>query len=228
MPSDDALVQIKEEYLPSSAMINMMGKVEALFSKWKVIPNYVIEAGFKDPVKREAAKRNKMIYQGKVRVRTVTELVKGAAQVWEIMNEVTMPLLIVHGEQDAIIEPSISRKLHERVSSSDKTLKIYPEMWHSLVNGETDENVELVMSDMISWLEERAPKAAVCDAATVAIPTRRENLEMRDSLDGSGSVEGDGTGSERWYSKGNGSPETENLLCEWSSPDSIHFQHVVI
>ena len=42
----------------------------------------------------------------------------------------------------------------ERSASTDKTFKLYPGMWHGLTAGEPDENVELVFSDIVAWLDE--------------------------------------------------------------------------
>lgn len=41
-------------------------------------------------------------------------------------------------------------------SSSDKTFKLYSNMWHALLYGETPENSEIVFGDIINWLEDRA------------------------------------------------------------------------
>lgn len=65
-----------------------------------------------------------------------------------------MPFLVLHGTDDVVADPSGSRLLHERASSRDKTLKLYPGMWHVLM-GERPEDVERVFADVISWLEDR-------------------------------------------------------------------------
>lgn len=46
--------------------------------------------------------------------------------------------------------------LYEVATSSDKTFKLYRNMWHALLYGETPENSEIVFGDITSWLEERA------------------------------------------------------------------------
>lgn len=62
----------------------------------------------------------------------------------------------MHGEADTVTEPEVSRALYERASSKDKTIKLYQGMWHGLTSGEPDANVEVVFSDIISWLNKRA------------------------------------------------------------------------
>ncbi|KAL7179735.1 hypothetical protein ACSBR1_043024 [Camellia fascicularis] len=50
---------------------------------------------------------------------------------------------------DVMNDPDVSRELYEQAKSKDKTLKIYDGMMHSSLFGETDENVEIVWSDIL-------------------------------------------------------------------------------
>nr|GMD52830.1 caffeoylshikimate esterase-like [Ipomoea batatas] len=72
-----------------------------------------------------------------------------------IRKEVTLPFIVTHGEDDIVTDPSVSKLLHEKASSTDKTLKLYPGMWHSLTYGELPENSDAVFSDIIGWLDQR-------------------------------------------------------------------------
>ena len=64
--------------------------------------------------------------------------------------------MILHGEEDKVTDKSVSKQLYDVASSSDKTFKLYPEMWHGLLYGETLENIRIVFSDIINWLEEKS------------------------------------------------------------------------
>lgn len=68
----------------------------------------------------------------------------------------TLPFFVLHGEADTVTDPEVSRALYQRASTTDKTMKLYPGMWHGLTAGEPDENIEVVFSDIISWLDTRA------------------------------------------------------------------------
>lgn len=70
-----------------------------------------------------------------------------------------VPLLIVHGGGDVVCDVACVEELHRRAGSEDKTIKIYPEMWHQMV-GESEENVDLVYGDILDWLKSRAERAA--------------------------------------------------------------------
>lgn len=70
----------------------------------------------------------------------------------DTLHEITLPFFVLHGEADIVTDPEISKALYERASSSDKTIKLYPGMWHGLTSGEPDANVDLVFADIINWL----------------------------------------------------------------------------
>lgn len=57
---------------------------------------------------------------------------------------------------DVVCDPEGSRMLYKNAGSTDKTLHVYPEMWHQLV-GEPAEGVEKVFGDMFKWLDARLP-----------------------------------------------------------------------
>lgn len=65
----------------------------------------------------------------------------------------TLPFLVLHGDSDTVTDPEISKALYEQASSIDKTMKLYPGMWHGLTAGETDENVGIVFTDVVAWLD---------------------------------------------------------------------------
>lgn len=71
-----------------------------------------------------------------------------------------MPFFILHGEADTVTDPEVSRALYERSSSIDKTMKMYPGMWHGLTSGEPNYNIEIVFLDILSWLDKRSGDGA--------------------------------------------------------------------
>ncbi|KAJ6332527.1 hypothetical protein OIU77_008574 [Salix suchowensis] len=72
--------------------------------------------------------------------------------------DLNVPFLMVHGEDDFVCDFRSASFVHESASSKDKTLKIFPGMWHMWI-GEPEENVELVFGTILSWLEDHAAKA---------------------------------------------------------------------
>lgn len=73
--------------------------------------------------------------------------------------QVSLPLLILHGECDKVTDPSVSKALYEMASSSDKKLNIYKDGFHALLEGEPDETIIRVFDDIIAWLDEHSKQA---------------------------------------------------------------------
>lgn len=75
----------------------------------------------------------------------------------------TLPFFVLHGEADTVTDPEVSRALYEQASSKDKTIKLYPGMWHGLTSGEPDNNIDIVFADIISWLDKRSADDYITD-----------------------------------------------------------------
>ncbi|XP_051131668.1 caffeoylshikimate esterase-like isoform X2 [Andrographis paniculata] len=150
------MCKISEKVKPHPVIISLLMRVVDLIPKWKIVPTKdVIDSAFKDPAKREEVRSNKLIYQEKPRLKTALELLRTSMDLEDTLDQVTLPFLVLHGEADAVTDPEVSRALYEQASSKDKTMKLYPGMWHALTAGEPDNNVDIVFSDILSWLDNR-------------------------------------------------------------------------
>lgn len=105
--------------------------------------------------KRVLADKNPVRYRGKPRLGTVVELLRVTEFLSERLCDVKIPFIVLHGSADVVTDPTVSRALYEEAKSEDKTIRIYEGMLHSLLFGETDENIGLVRNDILSWLDER-------------------------------------------------------------------------
>ncbi|KAG4174335.1 hypothetical protein ERO13_A11G114500v2 [Gossypium hirsutum] len=155
------MCKISEKLKPHPVVINILTKMEQVIPRWKIVPSKdVVDSAFKDPVKREV-RNNKLIYQDKPRLKTALEVLRTSMSIENGLNEVRLPFFVLHGEADTVTDPEVSKALYEKARSTDKTIKLYPGMWHGLTAGEPDENVEMVFADIIGWLDKR------CNAVTL-------------------------------------------------------------
>lgn len=115
----------------------------------------LVDKSVKVPEKRIIGGMNPMRYRDKPRLGTVVELLRVTDYLSSRLSQVEIPFIVLHGNADVVTDPAVSQQLYENANSKDKTLKIYDGMMHSLLFGETDDNVELVRGDIISWLDER-------------------------------------------------------------------------
>lgn len=116
----------------------------------------LLDKSIKVPHKKIVAERNPLRYQGRPRLGTVVELLRITDYLHSKLSHVSIPFLVVHGSADVVTDPGISRTLYETASSADKTIKIYDGMMHSLLFGETDDNVDIVRRDILDWLSQRS------------------------------------------------------------------------
>ncbi|XP_033146539.1 caffeoylshikimate esterase isoform X1 [Brassica rapa] len=149
--------QIAEEMKPPKPVISMMNLVIHLIPSWKsILPGPdIINLAIKQPHKRQEIKDNPNCYIGRPRMKTMSELFRVSLDLENRLHEVTMPFIVLHGEDDKVTDKEASKLLYEVASSNDKTLKLYPEMWHSLLFGEPLEKSEIVFNDIVQWMETR-------------------------------------------------------------------------
>ena len=93
-----------------------------------------------------------LVYHGRLGARLLREFFAGIARVEKRASSLTLPLLILHGGDDAMTLPEGSRILYARAGSSDKTLKIYPGLFHEIFN---EPEREEVLGDVLNWCNAR-------------------------------------------------------------------------
>jgi acylglycerol lipase len=77
-------------------------------------------------------------------------MLSAMARITEEAAKITLPVIIVQGAEDVLVEPSGAQMLYDKVSSKDKTLKIYDGMFHEVFN---EPDRERVLMDVEGWLE---------------------------------------------------------------------------
>jgi alpha-beta hydrolase superfamily lysophospholipase len=87
---------------------------------------------------------------------TVAEMVRADERLKRDFPLLKLPLLILHGTADKVTRPGGSQFFHDTAGSADKTLKLYPDHAHDLLN---DLDKEVVMGDIVGWIEARLPAA---------------------------------------------------------------------
>jgi alpha-beta hydrolase superfamily lysophospholipase len=107
----------------------------------------------RDPEVVAAYVADPLNYHGKVRARTVGEMVATAAGFPAAVGALTLPLLVMHGTEDKLVPPAGSQLVYDGASSPDKTLRWWDGLHHELVN---EPEREQVMDEIVAWLDARA------------------------------------------------------------------------
>ncbi|MEX2535474.1 MAG: lysophospholipase [Trueperaceae bacterium] len=113
----------------------------------RVDPDYLSRL----PAEVEAYRNDPLVFHGKASAQTALELLKGV-QALELAPHLTVPLLLIHGNQDRIADPVASGELSRRVGVSDMTFELVAGGYHELLNDLEQERIRERIGD---WLEAR-------------------------------------------------------------------------
>ncbi|MDY7092696.1 MAG: alpha/beta hydrolase [Acidobacteriota bacterium] len=72
-------------------------------------------------------------------------------EVYERAGEIRIPALFLLGASDAVADPQQGRQVFERLGSEAKTLRVYPQFFHEVLN---ESGRQRVYADVESWLRD--------------------------------------------------------------------------
>ncbi|XP_010420291.1 PREDICTED: caffeoylshikimate esterase-like [Camelina sativa] len=151
------MCKIADDLVPPPVLKQILIGLANVLPRHKLVPQKdLAEAAFRDVRKREMTPYNVICYSGKPRLRTAVEMFHTTQEIEKQLQKVSLPILILHGEADTVTDPSVSRELYEKAKSSDKKIVLYEDAYHSLLEGEPDDMILRVLSDIILWLDEHS------------------------------------------------------------------------
>lgn len=124
-----------------------------MFPKLKFPQKDLGQILFRDVNKRKMAGYNVIAYKDWPRFRTDMEMLRTTSEIEKRLQEVSLPLLILHGAADMITDLSGSKALYEKSKNVDKQLEIYEDAYHAILDGEPDETIFQALGNIISWLD---------------------------------------------------------------------------
>jgi alpha-beta hydrolase superfamily lysophospholipase len=106
----------------------------------------------RDPAVVEAFKNDPLVFHDRFPVRTGAEILLAAKRIQLGLEQLRLPLLILHGTKDVVTDADGARLLAERAGSTDKTLRLYPGLYHEVFS---EPEREQVLADLLAWLDAR-------------------------------------------------------------------------
>ena len=88
----------------------------------------------------------------KVSTKWFAEATRAMQEVAEWALRITTPILVMHGTEDKLASVDATKRLFERIGSSDKELVIYPGFYHELFN---EPEKQEVFKRVTEWLHKR-------------------------------------------------------------------------
>ncbi|NND34683.1 MAG: alpha/beta hydrolase [Saprospiraceae bacterium] len=144
-----AALKVKEDLSPLLQKIApIMAKIAPKLKTIKLDPGLIS----RDPAEVEKYRNDRLIYHGRISAQTGNETLQASKTIEQCFPGFDWPVLVLHGSDDGLTEPEGSRVFYEQIASDDKTLKLYEEYRHELLN---ELGREVVLEDIRDWMTRR-------------------------------------------------------------------------
>lgn len=110
----------------------------------------------RDPEVDRRVAADPLCYAGKTRLGMAREIYLAGEDARAHLAELTLPLLVMHGDADRLTSPRGSELLSQQARSTDKTLKLWPDDRHEIFN---ELDADMVIAFMCDWLDARVMSA---------------------------------------------------------------------
>lgn len=152
--------------LAGAALMSPFLKVKMPLPAWKtaagrllsrVLPWFRIAADVdvaqlsRDPEVGRAYLADPLVEKGAT-ARWYTEAMQAQRDAFAQASRLDLPLLLMHGEDDGVVDVEGTKRLHAEAASRDKELRLWPGGRHELFN---ESNKDDVCAHLLGWLERR-------------------------------------------------------------------------
>jgi acylglycerol lipase len=121
-----------------------------LFPSLGLVPRGAATDICRDPAVVAAYLADPLVYQGKITARLGTEMLRAMARLRKEAARIRLPLLILQGSADRLVDPAGAQILYDGAASADKRLIIYEGFYHEVFN---EPEHDRVLSDVEQWLD---------------------------------------------------------------------------
>jgi alpha-beta hydrolase superfamily lysophospholipase len=142
-----AAVKVPSNITPATLLLGKM--LSALIPKFGLL-GLDVDGVSRDPGVVRAYVSDPLVHTGKITARLAAEMLKAMQYVSGQANKITLPIMIVQGSADKLVDPAGAQMLYDTVSSNDKEIRIYEGFYHEVFN---EPEHDKVLRDVERWLE---------------------------------------------------------------------------
>ena len=137
---------------PPSGLVMFIGRLLAKIAPKAGMIALDASGVSRDPQVVAAYNADPLVNHGKITAALGVALFDAMAEVMSRAAEIKLPLLVMHGDADAMAAPKGSEQFAAAVSSSDKTLTLLPGLYHEIFNEPDGANIIAAYAE---WIESR-------------------------------------------------------------------------
>ena len=137
---------------PPSGLVMFIGRLLAKIAPKAGMIALDASGVSRDPQVVAAYNADPLVNHGKITAALGVALFDAMAEVMSRAAEIKLPLLVMHGDADAMAAPKGSEQFAAAVSSSDKTLTLLPGLYHEIFNEPEGANIIAAYAE---WIESR-------------------------------------------------------------------------
>jgi alpha-beta hydrolase superfamily lysophospholipase len=142
---------------PVSALSVAVGRLMARLAPEVGVLKLPLDRISRDPEVTAAYMADPWVHPRRVRARLGAEMLRAMGEVERGLPGLTLPVLVMQGGADQLVDPSAAAYVDARVGGDDHTVRIYPGLYHEIFN---EPEREQVIDDLLGWLEHHVPGAA--------------------------------------------------------------------
>ncbi len=106
----------------------------------------------RDPEVVKAYINDPLVFHGKTTARLSVELLKAIMRVNDETANILLPILVLQGSDDQLVNPEGAMMLYQKANSEDKRIEIYEGLYHEVFN---EPERDKVLADVTNWLNAR-------------------------------------------------------------------------
>ncbi len=142
-------VKVPDKITPGIVLVGRV--LSALVPKFGLI-GLEAEGVCRDPAVVNAYMNDPLVYRGKTTARLASEMLKAMQMIGIQASKITLPIMIVQGGADRLVDPAGARMLYDTVNSAEKEIRVYEGLYHEVFN---EPERERVLTDVERWMEAR-------------------------------------------------------------------------